>query len=115
MAVSESKPDAPVTGAGDGVDGASPAPSTSPAIATVSNDSQLQKVINYLLQRFPQMLYTTEGDEDWMVLVINLGDIILSSADIEWLLRTPHAFEIELFDEDGELVCQIYFEKEEVK
>jgi hypothetical protein len=71
-----------------------------------------QEVIKYLLERFPQMLYVVEKDEDWTILKLNLGDIILSYADIEWLMKTPGMFELEIFTEDEDLVCYIYMQGE---
>ncbi|RSN70775.1 hypothetical protein D9Q81_00410 [Candidatus Korarchaeum cryptofilum] len=72
-----------------------------------------QKAIKYLLERFPQMLYMVEKDEDWTILKLNLGDIILSYADIEWLMNTPGMWEIEIFTENEELMCYIYLQEEE--
>jgi hypothetical protein len=59
------------------------------------------------------MIWSIEKDEDWVILKINLDDVILSSTDLEWLIKTPGAFELELFNEDGDLVCQLYFESQE--
>jgi hypothetical protein len=72
-----------------------------------------QKAIKYLLERFPQMLYMVEKDGDWTILKLNLGDIILSYADIEWLMNTPGMWEIEIFTENEELICYIYLEEVE--
>jgi hypothetical protein len=111
MAESKSKdPNAPLEGAAGGVGGATPTSDTSSP--SEAGERVSQEVIRYLLQRFPQMLYDVEEDEEWMIIKINLGDIILSSTDLEWLLKT-NAFELDLFTEDNEIVCYLYFEKEE--
>jgi hypothetical protein len=103
--------DAPGMGASTGVGGATPGAVTS-SPNEAGGERMNQKAIKYLLERFPQMLYMVEKDEDWTILKLNLGDIILSYADIEWLMNTPRMWEIEIFTENEELICYIYLEEE---
>ena len=73
------------------------------------------EALHHILRRFLDISFGVEGEKDMITLKLNFKRDIISYEDIEHLLKTPGMFEIELFDQDGELQCYIYLSEEDEK
>jgi hypothetical protein len=73
------------------------------------------EALRYVLQYYPSLSFAIEGEEDMITLKLNFKRQVLSSEDIEKLMKTPGMFEIEFFAEDDELHCYIYLSVEEAE
>jgi hypothetical protein len=73
------------------------------------------EALRHVLQRFPHLSFNVEGEKDMITLKLNFKRYVVSSADLEHLLKTPGMFEIEFLAEDDELHCYIYLSEEDEK